>query len=322
MVLRWVLGRLVSAAATLLGASILIFAAVREMPGNYAQLVLGPLASPEAKAAATHRYGLDRSVVEQYLLWLRNAVHGDLGTSLVSHLSVRHEVAERLPVTITITGLAVVLTIVIGIPLGIWTGVSARGGRSGLGGRVTSSVGISVPDFVLGSLVAYLFSRYSLGLSVGNYVPWSDGAVRSVESLLLPAAVLSVFCIAATARTTRDAVMSALVEPHVTAAVGRGESPWFIIRHHVLRNASIPVLTLVATLTAYLLGGAVIVEQLFNVPGLGSYLVQALGRRDYAVIEAGVLLAAVVFIAASLVIDLLSGWLDPRIAVGQQGGVR
>lgn len=315
MRIRWTLGRIASAALTLFGVSVLIFAAVRQMPGSYVNLVLGPLASPEAKAAATKEFGLDRPVYEQYFRWLGNAAQGDFGTSMASQLPVSQEFAERFPVTLTITAIAVVLTILIGIPLGIYTGISSKsGGGSGIG-RVLSGIGISVPEFVLGSIVVFLFSRYALGLTVGNYVPWSDGPVDSILSVLLPAAVLSVFCISATARTTRDAVMSVLVEPHVTAAVGRGESPAFIVRHHVLRNAAIPVLTLTATLTAYLLGGTVIIEQLFDVPGLGSYLVRALDRRDYAIIQAGVLLAAAVFIAMSLLVDLVSGWIDPRVAV-------
>jgi peptide/nickel transport system permease protein len=153
----------------------------------------------------------------------------------------------------------------------------------------------------------FVFSRYALGLPAGGY----DG----VRSLILPSLVLSFFAISITARTTRDAVMGVLVEPYVTAAVARGESPWFIIRHHVLRNAAIPVVTLLATITAYLLGGALIVEYVFNLPGIGSYVVQAVGRRDYAVVQAGVLLAATVFIVLNLMVDLVVGLIDPRLGV-------
>jgi peptide/nickel transport system permease protein len=172
---------------------------------------------------------------------------------------------------------------------------------------------VSLPEFVLGSLVVFLFSRYALGLTVGGYVPMTEDFGRNLQAMILPAAVLSVFVIAVTARTTRDAVLNVLVEPYIAAAVARGESPGFIIRRHVLRNASIPVITVLGTVTAYLLGGAVIIEYLFNLPGIGSYVVQAVGRRDYAVVQAGVLLAAVVFVVMNTVTDSVSGVLDPRI---------
>ncbi|MFG2780091.1 ABC transporter permease [Streptomyces prunicolor] len=317
--IRWLLGRVVTAALTLLGVSVLIFAAVRAMPGSYTDLVLGPLATRADKAEAAARFGLDRPVAEQYLYWLRNAVQGDFGTSLAARTPVAAEFGDRLPVTVTLTVLALVLTVAVGVPLGVYTGTRDGGGRGGAPGRLVSALGMSLPEFVLGSLVVFVFTRYSLGLTVGTYIPWSDDPLGSVGSLFLPACVLAVFCVAATARTTRDAVLGVLVEPHIEAAVARGEPKGFIVRHHVLRNASVPVLTLVATLSAYLLGGAVIVERLFNVPGLGSYLVDGLDRRDYAVIQAGVLLAATVFITTNLLVDLASGIVDPRISTAGKG---
>ncbi|MFF2186211.1 ABC transporter permease [Streptomyces sp. NPDC058155] len=310
--LRWVLGRLTAAALTMTGVSVLIFAAVRAMPGRYSDLVLGPLATTADKAEAARRFGLGGSLPEQYGHWLLNAVQGDFGISMASRTPVSAEFAARLPVTLTLTGLALALTVLVGIPLGVYTGTRGKGG--GRTGRLLGSLGLSVPEFVLGSLVVFLFTRYSLGLTVGEYVPWSQDPVRSALSLLLPACVLAVFCVAAVARSTRDAVLGVLVEPHIAAAVARGASVAFIVRHHVLRNASIPVLTLTATLSAYLLGGAVIVERLFNAPGLGSFLVDGLDRRDYAVVQTGVLLAAAVFITTNLLIDLVCGLVDPRIS--------
>ncbi|MGV9311888.1 ABC transporter permease [Streptomyces sp. NPDC003691] len=309
---RWALGRLGVAALTLAGVSVLIFAAVRAMPGRYSDLVLGPLASRAEKEAAAERYGLDGSVAEQYLHWLFNAVRGDFGISMASRTPVASEFADRLPATVTLTALAMGLTVLIGFPLGVLTGIRGSGG--GKPGRLLSGLGLSVPEFVLGSLVVFVFTRYGLGLTVGSHIPWSQDPLGSVVSLLLPASVLAVFCTAAVARTTRDAVLGVLVEPHITAAVARGEPTAHIVRHHVLRNAAIPVLTLLATLTAYLLGGAVIVERLFNTPGLGSFLVDGLDRRDYAIVQAGVLLAATVFITVSLLVDLVCGLIDPRIS--------
>jgi peptide/nickel transport system permease protein len=317
--LLWLPGRLLSALLVLIGVSILIFAAVRSLPGGYADVILGSLSSPEAREALAAQYGLDRSIPEQYLLWLGSSLRGDLGVSLVSQTPVVDELISRLPYTLGLAAGAIVLTALIGIPLGVFTGTRATSGGSSVVGRLISSIGISVPEFVLASVVVFLFSRFALGLRVGGAVSPADDLAASVPTLILPAAVLAVFCIASTARTTRDAVLGVLVEPHIGAAVARGESPAFIIRHHLLRNASIPIVTLVATLTAYLLGGAVIVESVFDVPGVGSYLVQALDRRDYAVIQSGVLLATVVFVTMSLVVDIVTSLIDPRVSVASRG---
>ena len=318
--LRWSAGRVVSALITLLGVSILIFAAVRLMPGSYEDIILGPLASPEERAALAAAYGLDQPIVIQYFAWIGQIVSGDLGTSFVTQSPVAAELAQRIPVTALLTAMALSITLVIGIPLGVWTGVRSGAARGGTIGRLASGLGISVPEFVLGSVVVFVFSRLALGIQVGGFSQIGTGFGPTFQALLLPAVVLSVFCIAASARTTRDAVMNVLVEPHIAAAVARGETPWRIVRHHVLRNAGIPILTLLATITAYLLGGAVIVETIFNIPGLGSFMVTGLDRRDFAVVQASVLFAATVFIAVSLLLDLITSALDPRVAVTGKAG--
>lgn len=290
----WWLRRLLSALVTLLAVSALIFVAARLMPGGFAETILGPFATGEQKAELADRYGLDEPVLLQYLHWLGAVAGGDFGSSMISQTPVTTELLDRLPGTVRLTGYAVAIAVVVGVPLGVLTALRGRGGSVG---RILSGLGVSVPEFALGSFAVFLLSRY--GLQVDGY--------------LLPAAVLSLFAVSVTARTTRDAVMGVLVEPHITAAVARGHTPWFIVRHHVLRNAAAPVLTLLATVTAHLLGGALIVEYVFNLPGIGSYVVQAVSRRDYAVVQAGVLLAAAVFIVMNILIDLAVGLIDPRL---------
>lgn len=310
----WTAKRFGAALVTLLGVSILVFTATRFLPGSYSEAILGPLATPAQKVELTAKYGLDQSLVVQYSRWLGAAVQGDFGTSLVSQQPVATEFGLRIPVTVTIALLALAIALVVGIPLGVYAGTHARSGGGGILGRLVSGFGLSIPEFVVGSLVVFLFSRYALGLKIGNFVPVTKDVGAGLASAILPAAVLALFCSAATARTMRDAVLNVLVEPHVAASVARGESAGFIIRHHVLRNAAIPVVTLTATITAYLLGGAVIVETVFNAPGLGSYLVTALDRRDYAIIQAGVLLAATVFVTMSFLVDAITGLIDPRVS--------
>ncbi|WP_129665275.1 ABC transporter permease [Phytoactinopolyspora endophytica] len=315
----WWIRRALGAAATLVGVSILVFLALRAMPGGFAETILGPFASEEQQRELAQRYGLDDSALAQYWLWLQAALGGDFGTSMISQEPVADELSSRLPVTGQLAVMAVLAAVFIGVPLGVLTAVRARADGGGTVGRLLSGLGVSLPEFVLGSIVVFLFSRYALGLSVGGYVPFGDDPAANLRAMILPAAVLSVFAISATARTTRDAVLNVLVEPYVTAAVARGESPAFIIRHHILRNAAAPVVVLITTITAYLLGGAIIVEYLFNLPGIGSYVVQAVGRRDYAVVQAGVLLAAAVFIVLNVVADLLVGLIDPRLGVTATG---
>lgn len=312
--------RAASAALTLFVVSVLIFTASRLMPGGFAEVVLGPFASPEQRAAVSAEYGLDRGILVQYGLWLEAVAHGDFGTSMISGESVASELRLRLPVTAELTLLSVGAAVALGVPLGIWTAV--RAGRRGGGalGRLAGGLGVSLPEFVLGSLVVFVFSRYALGLTVGGYQPLGEDAGANLRSMVLPAAVLSVFAVAVTARTTRDAVLNVLVEPYITASVARGESPGSIIARHVLRNAAIPVMVAVTTIAAYLLGGAVIIEQLFNLPGVGSYVVQAVQRRDYAVVQAGVLLAAAVFIVINMAVDAVAGVLDPRFGTASRKG--
>lgn len=318
--LLWSLRRIGTAILTLVGVSVLIFASVRLLPGDHTDLLLGPLATEEQRALVVTTSGLDAPITEQYLRWLGGAVTGDLGYSFVSNVSIAEEFAARLPVTALIAACTIVVAVVVGVPLGFVAALRADGSFAGAAGRVVSALGISVPEFLLGGLVVLVVSTLSLGVSVGQYQPFAVDPASFLRSLLLPVLVLSVGCVAVVARNTRDAVLTVLVEPHVEAAVARGESPAWIVRHHVLRNVAAPILTVLGALTAVLLGGTVIVEFVFDVPGMGSYLQTALGRRDYAIIQAGVLLAAAVFVTASLVVDLVANAIDPRLKL--TGGQR
>ncbi|MGP4019575.1 ABC transporter permease [Saccharopolyspora sp. 5N708] len=315
--LSWWARRALSAVLTLLVVSVLIFAAARLMPGGFAEVVLGPFASPQQRAAVAADYGLDQSIAVQYGRWSAAVLGGDLGSSMISGEPVTAEFLLRLPVTVELTLLGMVAAVLFGLPLGVHTALRA-GGRGGWLGRLVSGFGVSVPEFVLGSLVVFVFSRYALGLTIGEYTPFGENPWDNLRTMLLPAAVLSVFAISVTARTTRDAVLNVLVEPYITAAVARGASPRSIVLRHVLRNAAPPVVVVLTTITAYLLGGAVIIEYLFNLPGVGSYVVQAVGRRDYAVVQAGVLLAAVVFVLLNMFADAVVGVLDPRLGVSSR----
>ncbi len=314
---RYFGGRLFVGLVTLLVVSVLVFGAVHLVPGSYADIVLGPFSSPEARAVLTAEFGLDRPLPVQYIEWLRHVLVGDLGASLGTGAPVTEQLLRRLPVTAELTVLSLLVTVVVGLPLALAAGLAR--GRFGRGvSRLVGSSAMSTPDFVLGSLLVFLFSRYALGLPVGGYVPFAEDPVANLRSMVLPALTLSVFGVALVVRTGRDAVAGVFSSPHVAAAVARGESLRHVVRHHVLRNASIPVLTVLATYVGYLMGGAVIVENLFSLPGLGQAVLSAINGRDYAVVQGMVLVAAAAFIAINLLADFAYGLLDPRVRTGHR----
>ena len=322
MRLLWfLLPRLAAAALTLLGASLLVFVALRLVPGGYAEVLLGPFATAEMRTIIADRYGLDQPIAVQFGKWLIALLHGDFGLSLVTRKPVIDELLRRLPVTAELASLTLVVVLAVGLPIGVWSGVADSGAaRRSRAGRMVGALGASVPEFVLGSALIYAFSRWQLGLKVGGFVPFAVDPWQNLQSLMLPTLSLAVFGIALVVRTTRDAVLRALTEGWILAAVGRGLAPSAIVRHHVLRNAAIPAVTVTATYFGFLLGGAVIAEVLFSVPGVGYYVFSSLEGRDYGVVQAGVLFAAIAFVALNMLADVAYAVIDPRI--GARGTTR
>lgn len=316
--LRYLGPRLLGALATLLGVATMIFFALRFIPGGYADMVLGPFATPEARVAIAARYGLAEPLYLQYLRWLAALLQGDFGTSLVTRQSVIAEVLRRAPATVQLASMSLALALLVGYPLGVLAGMGQDGGRArGFLARLVGALGASVPDFVLGSVFVFVFSVWSLGLSVGGYVPLTQDPATNLRVMVLPSVTLGVFGIALVLRTTRDAVSRVVTEGHITAAVARGETPWNTVRRHVLRNAAIPVVTVTSTYFGYLLGGAVVVEVLFSIPGVGLFTYNALENRDYAIVQAGVLIAAALFITINILADIAYAFIDPRIGGGR-----
>lgn len=311
--------RLLIAALTMLGVALLVFVAIRLLPGGFADVLLGPFATPEARALIAAQYGLDQSTAVQFAKWLTALLHGDFGISMVNRRPVLDELLRRLPVTTEIAVLTLGLAVGIGLPLGVASGVAASGRGKGTTGRLIGALGASVPEFVLGSALIFIFSRWSLGLRVGGFVPLTEDPWGNLLSVILPTASLAVFGIALILRTTRDAVLRVTTEGHVLAAVARGDTPWCIVRHHVLRNAAIPIVTVATTYFGFLLGGAVIAEILFSIPGIGYYVFSSLEGRDYAVVQAGVLMASFAFVSLSMFADLAYALLDPRIGASRSG---
>jgi peptide/nickel transport system permease protein len=213
--------------------------------------------------------------------------------------------------------MAMGLALLIGVPLGLAAALAARS-PVGLVARLVGAVGLSIPSFVLASVLVYVFSANDLGLVVGNYVALGIDPIANLRSMTLPAAALSVQASSLILRTTRDAVLSVIPELHIAAAIARGESRSEIVRRHVLRNAAIPVLTVAVVNVGYLLSGAVIIETIFSIPGIGFYAVQAIGGRDYPVVLACVMIGAAIFITLNTLADLAYPLVDPRIRARRQ----
>jgi peptide/nickel transport system permease protein len=306
------------AVATLLAVSVLVFLALHFVPGGFEKLYLGSSGTEAAYATVRKTLGLDRPLIEQYLGWIASVAFGDFGTSLISSRPIAEQLVVRLPATAQLAVLASVLSIPIGTALGIGAGVAnLRGRASGLG-RLAGALSASIPEFVLATVLVFGASLVGWRIVGSSYVPFTEDPWASTARMLLPAASLSFFAAGVVARTTRDAVLAVRAEPFMTMAIARGESMWQIIRRHILRNIANPVLTVSAVNVGYLMGGAVICERVFAIPGVGEYAVNAVNTRDYPVVMATVMLGATAFVAANALSDLVSGAIDPRIGARRQ----
>ncbi|HZH27400.1 MAG TPA: ABC transporter permease [Azospirillaceae bacterium] len=305
--------RLAEALLTLLGIAVLVFIAIRLLPGGYAELVLGNQIEPEARAYLNAKYGLDKPMLEQFWAWLSATAQGNLGTSVVTQRSISDEFLRRAPATIELAALATVIAVLVGIPLGVVSGLGDASPAWRTGGRLIGAVGASLPEFVLGTILLTVASSWSMGFTQNGFVGLLQDPAANLRAMALPAASLSVFGIALILRTTRDAVRRTTTEPYIITAVARGDPPRRIIRSHILRNASIPVVTVSSTFVGSLLGGAVVAEVLFSIPGVGLYVFNALGNRDFGVVQAGVLMAAAIFVTINMLADIAYAVIDPRI---------
>lgn len=301
------------ALATLLAVSLVVFLALKAVPGSFEKVYLGSSGSEEAYAALREQLGLNKPLIVQYLSWIGGLFTGDFGTSMISSRPITDQLAVRLPATIQLAVLASILSLPAGVALGIASGIAnLRGRASGLG-RVTSALSASVPDFVLATVLVFVASLVGWRIVGSSYVPFVQDPVGSTVRMLLPAISLSFVAAGVVARATRDAVLAVRAEPFMTMAIARGESVRQIVRRHILRNVANPIVTIGAVNVGYLLGGALIIERVFAIPGVGEYAVNAVNTRDYPVVMATVMLGAIAFVVANTLADLASGLIDPRI---------
>jgi len=307
--------RLLGAIPTLIGVSLLTFLFIRLIPGDAIAARLGTSTAldPEELASLRAYFGLDQPLPVQYWNWLTSILRGDFGYSIRTGRPVLVEIAERLPATLELAAAATLIAVAIGLPLGLLSAMRPNS-RVDLAARIGGLVGLSLPSFWLGTLIIVLFSLYLRWLpNTGGYVDFVRDPLGNLALILFPAITLGVALAAATMRMTRSAMLDVLGADYVRTAAAKGLAPPLIVRRHVLKNGLIVVVTLLGIQVGQLLGGAVVVEEIFSIPGVGRMLLTAIVQRDYALVQGGVLAIAILFVAVNIVVDLLYGYLDPRI---------
>jgi len=316
----------------LLGVSIIVFFMVRAIPGDPAQILLGQTATQAQVQQLQEQMGLDKPVVAQYGLFLRDAVKGDLGESIVTGRPVTTELLVRFPATLELTSFAMLIAIVVGVPVGVISAVK----QYSMLDKITSIfalAGISMPIFWLAMVLVVIFAvnlgllpfpgRLSSGVSItsitglvlvdslltGNFAGFWDG----LEHLILPAAALGTIPMAIIMRMTRSSMLEVMWEDYVRTARAKGVVPWRVIFKHALRNAMLPTVTVIGLQVGLLMGGAIITETIFSWPGVGQIAYESVNRRDYAMIQGVVLYGATLFVLVNLLVDILYAVLDPRV---------
>jgi peptide/nickel transport system permease protein len=299
--------------ATLAGASVVIFGVLEILPGDAALLQMGPDASPQAVQALAAQLGLDRPPLERYLHWIAGLLQGDLGLSYAYSTPVSELVWERLAVTVPLAVIAMLLSAVLAVSAGVYA--AARHHRLGdVGVMALSQVGMALPNFWFAILLILLFSVHLQWFSAGGFPGWSEDPWEALKSLLLPAVSLAVVQAAILARVTRSAVLEVLREDFVRTARAKGLSRRATLWGHVLRNALIPVVTVMGLQFANLLAGTIVVENVFYLPGLGRLIFQSIANRDLIVVRNCVMLLAAMVVLVNFVVDLLYAVIDPRIS--------
>lgn len=307
--------RLLMAAPVLLGVSMVAFAAIRLVPGDPVTTLLGPGYNEAQAAALREKYALDAPLPVQYLAWLSRALRGDFGESFFTGQPVLQAILERLPVTLELTAIGIGFAIVLGVPLGVASAL-----RTGTGldhaARLLGLLGLSVPGFWLGTILI-LFLSLKLGLlPSGRFVHLTEDPLENLRRMIMPGLALGTAVAAVTMRTTRSSMLEVINQDYIRTARAKGLGERVVLFRHALRNALVPIVTILGLQAGYLLGGSVVIEQVFSLPGVGRLALQAIASRDYALLQGTILFVAVVFVLINLLVDLLYAWLDPRIQVG------
>ena len=309
---RYIVKRILSIIPVLLGISIVVFLAVRLIPGDFATVMLGTQYTEEAAAALREQYGLNQPLIYQYLIWLKGILTGNFGYSYFSNQSVSVLLFSRLPVTLELTILSLLLAVCFGIPMGYWAACK-RNKAPDSAATVTGLLGISIPNFWLGTMFILLFSLKLKWFPSGGFVPLTDGILGNLRCMILPAIALGLAVSAVVMRSARSAMVEVIGQEYMKMARAKGLSGIKLIFRHGIKNTMVNVLTILGLQTGSLLGGSVVIEQIFSLPGIGSLALQSINNRDYLVLQGTVLFISTMFVLINLIVDLLYSAVNPQI---------
>ncbi len=312
----YVVRRIVDLVFVLFGVSVLVFLMIRLIPGDAVDILLGANTdiTPERVAALRERLGLDLPVWRQYLDWLGGVLQGDLGESVWTGRPVSEEILARLPVTLEITVLALAFALLASFPLGILA-ARARGGFGDVAVRLVSIVGLTLPSFWVGVLMLYGASIWLPAWPTIGYVPFGEDPAGNLARMALPVLAVSFPMIAGLTRILRSSLLEVLSLDYVRTARAKGVPQRRVFSKHALRNAMIPVVTVIGVQVGYLLSGVVVIEQVFAVPGLGRLAIGAINERNYPLVQGVILVVTAAFVVINLLVDLTYAWIDPRVEI-------
>ncbi len=311
----FILKRLLSMIPVLVIVSMVVFLIIHLTPGDPATIMLGEEARPELVEALRHELGLDQPLPVQYVTWLGHVLRGELGRSIRTNQPVLEAITQRLPPTIELTLFALVISLSIALPTGILS-ATRRGSRADLITTTLALIGVSMPNFVLALLLILIFSLWLRVLPPIGYTPIQQDIGANIKGMILPGITLGAAAAAVIARLTRSSLLEVLSQEYIRTARAKGLRERTVIVTHALKNALIPVVTIVGLQVGGLLGGAIITETIFAFPGVGRLIVQSIFERDFPLVQGGVLLLAFIFLFINLCVDLLYAFLDPRIKYG------
>jgi peptide/nickel transport system permease protein len=304
--------RLTGALLVLFLVSVLAFGIIWLVPGDPTAILLDASATPEQAERLRAQLGLDKPLPLQVVDWYGRLLQGDLGQSILLNRSVTAALIERLPVTLSLAGIALVIAMILGVLAGIVAAMNHNRWPDQLV-MATALFGLSVPEFWLGLMLVFVFALQLGALPTGGFVPFQDSIAGWARTIALPATTLAVVHIGFIARMTRASMLDVLGQDFIRTADAKGLSRWRIVIRHGLPNALIPILTVLGIVAGGLLGGTVIVEQVFSIPGVGRLVIGAILSRDYPVIQGGLLFLAVIYLGVNLLVDILYAAVDPRV---------
>ena len=314
-----ILKKFLSIIPLMLAVSILLFILINALPGDASMSVMSEASSQEYVEAMRQKMGLDKPPVERYFSWLKDALRGNLGSSLLTTETVAEKLALRFPITMEITLVAMLISVVIALPLGVLSALK-RNTAYDIAGSLVSMVGVAMPSFWLGLLLVMYFAVGKRVLPASGFVPFAEDPVGNIRSIILPCLSVGFGFAATIMRQTRSALLEVLQQDYILTAYAKGIKHKVVIWRHAMRNALIPVLTVTAMQIGRLIGGAVVTETVFAIPGMGTAIVSAITNRDYPVAMGMIIVVVAVVVSINTIVDVLYLLIDPRISTKAKKG--